>query len=736
MRIRRIRLRDFRRYRDLQVDLAPGLTIVRGPNEAGKSTIARAIELGLSGSVAPPDADLDALRSWDAGPAAQATVTVDFVDEPREGPVRNGTVEKRFGRDGSATLTIDGSVTRDPAQVDTALDAMTGLPTAAFFRATALVGHHELDGLTGGESTLRDRLAATISAADRDTADAVRELRRILADLNPRSDRDPGRLRTAEEAVARSEAVVETGEAALAQLLADRAAANAARAAFAAATDDLTAREAMLATARRAAALEAARAAAQEKADRHAEGVRTEEELDRLRKAHPSVEPLPVLRQNVERIRGLAAKVEQLRSELAEPVHVSFSVAAVSRSGVGLLAAAIVLVVVGAVGLVSAAVTEVARGSQAGNLGTMPADTIGLFVAGVVACLAGLGLARAGLRRRRAARALANEPHMGGAQVDRRLRGRTLLEVELKESEAEFEDRLGKIGATDLASAEDLQHREEEHVASIDRLTGKLEGLVGRVPVETLPALRDAAVAEVAAHAAALESIVPEAREAGAIERLEGDIGAARERVDLARDAAATADARVAANKVDAAQVTGEVERLTAWREELDELQRRARVHAAALEGIERATVATMQRATRYLELRMAEGIERITDRRYRRVRIDDESLRVELFAPEKGGWVDVSELSEGLRAQVYLAARLAMVRHVTEDRRPPIVLDDPFVSFDDVRAARAFGALRDLTRDHQVIFLTTSDRYDSGADAIVELPGPTAVDMDGGEVG
>ena len=48
MRIRRLELRDFRRYRHLAIELAPGLTVVRGPNEAGKSTIQRAIELAIT----------------------------------------------------------------------------------------------------------------------------------------------------------------------------------------------------------------------------------------------------------------------------------------------------------------------------------------------------------------------------------------------------------------------------------------------------------------------------------------------------------------------------------------------------------------------------------------------------------------------------------------------------------------------------------------------------------------
>ena len=50
-------------------------------------------------------------------------------------------------------------------------------------------------------------------------------------------------------------------------------------------------------------------------------------------------------------------------------------------------------------------------------------------------------------------------------------------------------------------------------------------------------------------------------------------------------------------------------------------------------------------------------------------------------------------------------------------------------MTFDDERAVRALDLLRDLARDFQVIYLTTSDRYDGAADAVVVLAGPTAVD-------
>ncbi len=77
----------------------------------------------------------------------------------------------------------------------------------------------------------------------------------------------------------------------------------------------------------------------------------------------------------------------------------------------------------------------------------------------------------------------------------------------------------------------------------------------------------------------------------------------------------------------------------------------------------------------------------------------------------------------------MYLAARLGLVRLVTGDRRPPLVLDDPFVTLDAERGPRALELLREIAADFQVIYLTTSDRYDALADRVLVLEGPTAVD-------
>jgi DNA repair exonuclease SbcCD ATPase subunit len=720
MRITRLQLRDVKRYRDLQIDLAPGVTIIRGPNESGKSTIARAVELGLTGSPADADggaAGLAGLRSWDADPTARPTVVLDFTLDGAEPGVaaRAGSIEKAFGPDGSATLTIDDRTVTDPAEVDAELADLTGVPTAAFFRTTALVRHGELEDLDRDETALHERLAASISAADRSTTAAIDELRRVLADLNARGERDPGRLRIAEEAVSRSEAAADAGEAALARLVADREALARAEDASQAAGGSLDDRRALLDQARGAEQMVIEHAAATERHARYAEAVTAAAELARLHDSHPSPNPLPVVRQTVARLRVLDTRMVELRALLSGEVKVEYELTAPPTTWRPIAVAALVTVLV-AIGL--AAAGQVVAGMSVLTLVGLGAGVLGL-VLGLVA-----------YRGRRAAQDFRKQKELAENEVERRLRGRSQMEAELRQAEEDNAAQLQGLGLPDLAAAEELLRREEEHVAAIDQLDARLEGLVGREPVESLAPSRDAAAREAAETAAKLADLPAEVREVGARERFEAEVTSAQAILDEARVAEAQARAQVEANPVDAEQVAGEAERLAVWREQLATLQHRARVYEAALSGLERATASTMARATRYLEKRMTGAIARITDGRYRRVRVDDETLAISVVAPEKGDWVDVRELSDGTLGQVYLAARLGLVRYATGTGRPPLVLDDPFASFDDEHAARAFGLLRELTLDHQVIYLTVTDRYDPAADAVVELPGPTAVDL------
>ena len=719
MRITRLRLRDLKVHRDLDLELAPGLTVVRGPNEAGKTTLQRALEIALFRKVTASGADIDALRSWASADDGRPWIGLDFVQEDLDG-TRSGTLEKDFrGQKGTVRLVLDGETTTDPARADEIIADLTGIPSEKFYRSTASVRHHEVDDLARDEGALRDRLQASISGADRGTSAAKRRLERALHDLQARGERNPGRLRVAELAVARAETVVTNGEGQLAQLERDRDALVAARQRRAASEHVLAERRSLLEKARQAERLTADRVVAQERFERYRQAVAVAVQIGELEGSHPSTNPLPVLRQLVERVRGLDREVGELRAQLGdEPSAVDYQVT-IPEPRYRPFAWLSAVLAVG--GVVAVAV---------GVFGSMVAAVAG----GVVAAIAAVVLAAYARARRRAAFDFRRHKELRDDEIARRLRGRSQLQDELRRREADLVAQLATIDVEDPAAAEDLLAREDAHVQAIERARAQLDGLVGNEPVETLPVTRDAAALEIDQKTGALEALGPIAKEPRARERLEVEVRDQEAALERARDDEAAARARVEQNPVDAEQIAGDAERLAAWRDQLATLQRRQRIYAKSLDAIQRAETATMRTATRFLEKRMRGDMDRLTGGRYRRVAVDDATLDISVYAPERGGWVRLDDLSQGTLDVGYLAARLGLVRLVTQDRRPPLVFDDPFVTFDDDRAARAIAVLRDLAHDFQVIYLTTSDRYDHAADRVVTLPGPTATDTGVGE--
>jgi uncharacterized protein YhaN len=717
MRITKLSVKDFRRYREFEVPLAPGLTIIHGPNEAGKTTIQRALELILTRKATSNAAEMDGLRPWDASLEARPVIAIDFVVEDEENGIQHGSIEKAFrGAKGTVKLEIGGQVITDPTLADQALAELTGIPTEAFFRSTASIRHHELADLDRDEAALRDRLQASISGADRGTSRAKRKLERAIFDLSTRGAKNPGRLKVAEEAVDQERAAVEQGELALAQLERDRDTLAGSRERRAASDADLAERRSLLEKARQAERLTGERVAAQERFERFRNAVKTAEELAGLHSSHPSPNPLAVLEQVTGRLRKLDATIRELRAALAGEVAVQFDVPP-EPTWRPLSRVAILIVLLGAA---LAGATFAARLTKVLDLGTAP-QLIGGAIAGI-----GFILAFVAFWLRRSDRM---QTELRSVEIDRRLRGRSEMEAELKQAEADTVQQLAGVGLDDLAAAEALLEAEQEHVSRIERLTAQLEGLVGKEPVEKLPGLRDAAALEIEQKTHALEALGPIASEPRARERLEVEVRDLEAALERARDDEANARARVEANAVDAEAVAAHAERLATWQEQLVALQRRARIFERTLSEIEGAEQATMKSATRYLETKMVADIERVTEGRYRRVQVDDKTLDIRLHAPERGDWVDVTSLSQGTLDLVYLVARIGLVRLVTGDRRPPLILDDPFVTLDDARASRALELLRDVASDFQVIYLTTSDRYDASADAVVPLAGPTEVD-------
>jgi hypothetical protein len=284
---------------------------------------------------------------------------------------------------------------------------------------------------------------------------------------------------------------------------------------------------------------------------------------------------------------------------------------------------------------------------------------------------------------------------------------------------------LRELGVPDVAAAEALLTSEQSRRQDIATLQVQVSALLAGQSGTSVGELRDRAALEMEQKTAALAALGPIVNDARAREKLEAEVRERHAALERARDAEAGSIARVDANPVDSEQVAGEAERLVTWQGQLAALKRRVRIYELTLAAIESSESGTMRKATRFLEAQVGRDISRLTGGRYKRVNIDDQTLDISVWVPERSDWVPAYQLSKGTIDQVFLAARIGLVRLVTQGRRPPLILDDPFVTFDDARAARAALLLRELSSDFQVIYLACSNRYDGLADVVIELPGP-----------
>lgn len=97
---------------------------------------------------------------------------------------------------------------------------------------------------------------------------------------------------------------------------------------------------------------------------------------------------------------------------------------------------------------------------------------------------------------------------------------------------------------------------------------------------------------------------------------------------------------------------------------------------------------------------------------RYSRLSVDFDSTPYRLTALRPDGRsVEVPGLSEGTRDQLYLALRLAALElHLGKAKALPFVADDLFINFDDERSTAGLQALRELSKQTQVLFLSHHD--------------------------
>jgi DNA repair exonuclease SbcCD ATPase subunit len=163
-------------------------------------------------------------------------------------------------------------------------------------------------------------------------------------------------------------------------------------------------------------------------------------------------------------------------------------------------------------------------------------------------------------------------------------------------------------------------------------------------------------------------------------------------------------------------------EELEGLREALKNEEKKVKVYGLARDVISKARTEILSSAGEALEKGIQRYLAVFTNDKYKQVRVNKEALEFGVYSDEKGDWAKPEELSGGAIDEFYLAFRLALARLIFGDKKPPLILDDPLVNFDSVRLANTLNFFKALASDYQIIIFTLSDLYDKVADNIIVL--------------
>ena len=73
----------------------------------------------------------------------------------------------------------------------------------------------------------------------------------------------------------------------------------------------------------------------------------------------------------------------------------------------------------------------------------------------------------------------------------------------------------------------------------------------------------------------------------------------------------------------------------------------------------------------------------------------------------ERGEAHGIDSYSRGIRDLYSLGLRLALIDALYENEAPFIILDDPFIAFDDEKLERAKSTLKAISKTKQILYFT-----------------------------
>lgn len=142
--------------------------------------------------------------------------------------------------------------------------------------------------------------------------------------------------------------------------------------------------------------------------------------------------------------------------------------------------------------------------------------------------------------------------------------------------------------------------------------------------------------------------------------------------------------------------------------EEKNDLETEERRIKLAKEMLEQAYIKMKNEITPKFTSNLSKIASEISNNKYSNIKFNDnDGLTVEL---ENGEYVKCDRLSTGTIEQLYLALRLSAFEEITEEKIP-IILDEAFAYYDNIRLENILSYLNNYYTDNQILIFTCTDR-------------------------
>src|SRR5207245_2299375 len=150
----------FRNLDNIDLEFDPGLTVIRGPNEAGKSSVISALLTLLFARAGTGAQTVLDHKNWGSSELFRITALLQDGEDHYQ-------LTKDFASKSQSLSNLGSSqILKDASAIEQRICDMLGCPSEAFFRGTACIRHDEMAAIDLDKKSLSKRLQQVVTGPE------------------------------------------------------------------------------------------------------------------------------------------------------------------------------------------------------------------------------------------------------------------------------------------------------------------------------------------------------------------------------------------------------------------------------------------------------------------------------------------------------------------------------------------------------------------------------------------